>query len=37
MDREQNLIETVREILNELPKDEVKTHLCIGRQDANGL
>jgi hypothetical protein len=35
-DTEQNVLETFTEILNELPKDEVKSAFCVGRKHVNG-
>jgi hypothetical protein len=34
-DTEQNVLETVTEILNESPKGEVKSAFCFGRTDVN--
>jgi hypothetical protein len=33
---EANMLETITEILTELPKDEMKRHSCIGQKDASG-
>jgi hypothetical protein len=32
---EENVIEMITEILNELPKDRAKVHLCIGKKNAS--
>jgi hypothetical protein len=36
LDSEQGVLETVAEILNELPNDKVKSAFCIERKDVNG-
>jgi hypothetical protein len=36
LDSEQNMLETVIEVLNELSKDEVKVYFCIGKKDVCG-
>jgi hypothetical protein len=33
---EENVLETITEILGELPKIEVKVRLCTGKKDASG-
>jgi hypothetical protein len=37
LDNEENMPETIIEMLNTLPKDKVKICSCIGKKDASGL